>query len=244
MRPPSPPPPHAPVLVVDALEPLATALRSPLAQAGVASHHLRRGQAVAAWAQAHHPALILLVHRPPGQDALALCRQLRAQGSAATVLLLSPASTEHDRLEGLAQGADDCLGAHLSHRELTARVLAHLRRHARLTGTALPDAPARPPATPPALRLDPQQHQALLNGQPVPLTCLEFQLLATLAGQPGRVFRRAQLMDAMYPDARDVSDRTVDSHIRKLRRKLAGLHPGRELIHALYGLGYTWDPAR
>jgi two-component system response regulator BaeR len=109
---------------------------------------------------------------------------------------------------------------------------------------------ATPPASPegaqqttpaPGLVLDDAGWRATLDGRDLGLTAVEFKLLQVLAGQPGRIFSREKLMDAMYRDERVVADRTVDSHVKKLRRKIAEASPGRELIHSVYGVGYKFE---
>jgi two-component system, OmpR family, response regulator BaeR len=92
------------------------------------------------------------------------------------------------------------------------------------------------------LKLDDAAFKATLAGKDLGLTAIEYQLLKVLAAHPGRIYTRDQLIDAMYRDARVVSDRTVDSHIKKIRRKIAALEPERELIHSLYGVGYKYEP--
>ena len=92
------------------------------------------------------------------------------------------------------------------------------------------------------LKLDPHSFRVLADGQEVELTTVEFQLLQALYQQPGRIFSRSKLMDLIYQDQRIVSDRTIDSHIKKLRKKLTDLLPDQELIHSVYGAGYRYDP--
>ena len=92
------------------------------------------------------------------------------------------------------------------------------------------------------LKLDPHSFRVLADGQEVELTTVEFQLLQALYQQPGRIFSRSRLMDLIYQDQRIVSDRTIDSHIKKLRKKLSDLLPDQELIHSVYGAGYRYDP--
>jgi two-component system, OmpR family, response regulator BaeR len=91
------------------------------------------------------------------------------------------------------------------------------------------------------LSLDPERFQALLNGQDLDLTAVEFKLLHFLQQNAGRIYSRSQLMDRIYPDQRVVSDRTIDSHIKKLRKKIAAAAPEVELIHSIYGVGYKFE---
>jgi two-component system response regulator BaeR len=137
---------------------------------------------------------------------------------------------EIDRLLGLELGADDYICKPFSPREVVARAKAVLRR-------------VRRAATPQesGLVLNDAGFRATLGGKDLGLTAVEYQLLKVLAAHPGRIYTRDQLMDAMYRDERVVSDRTVDSHIKKIRRKIAAVLPEREVIHSLYGVGYKYE---
>jgi two-component system response regulator BaeR len=141
---------------------------------------------------------------------------------------------EIDRLLGLELGADDYICKPFSPREMVARVKSVLRRlHAQTINTL---------SSTVQLKLDPHSFRVLAGEQEVELTTVEFQLLQALYQQPGRIFSRSKLMDLIYLDQRIVSDRTIDSHIKKLRKKLTDLLPGQELIHSVYGAGYRYDP--
>jgi len=133
---------------------------------------------------------------------------------------------EIDRLLGLELGADDYICKPFSPREVVARVKAVLRR-------------ANPQAQPlSGLQIDADGHQASINGRQLKLSPVEFALLSRLAAQPGRVFSRDQLMSSIYSDYRIVSDRTVDTHVKNLRRKLEESGSGNDLIESVYGVGY------
>ena len=167
----------------------------------------------------------------PGCDGLEICRRLRSF-STVPIILITARIEEIDRLLGLELGADDYICKPFSPREMVARVKAVLRR----LQTQAPAAPSND------LILDPHSFRVLTKAQEVALTTVEFQLLQVLYQQPGRVFSRSKLMDLIYQDQRIVSDRTIDSHIKKLRKKLADLLPDRELIHSVYGAGYRYEP--
>jgi two-component system response regulator BaeR len=136
---------------------------------------------------------------------------------------------EIDRLLGLELGADDYICKPFSPREVVARVKAVLRR-------AAPTGPATQ-----RLVLDESTFEARLDGRSLELTPVEFRLLNTLAAQPGRIFSRDQLLDHLYPDRRVVLDRTVDSHVKNVRRKLGEVAPGEDLIRSIYGMGYKLE---
>jgi two-component system response regulator BaeR len=145
------------------------------------------------------------------------------------ILIITARVEEIDRLLGLELGADDYICKPFSPREVVARVRAVLRRSA---------AAAAGDPQPSALTLDEERFEARVRGRALALTPVEFRLLRKLRLQPGRVFSRAQLIHALYEDHRVVSDRTVDSHIKNLRRKLAD--DGADPIESVYGVGYRF----
>ncbi|MGO3771019.1 MAG: winged helix-turn-helix domain-containing protein, partial [Vreelandella alkaliphila] len=145
---------------------------------------------------------------------------------------------EVDRLLGLELGADDYICKPFSPREVVARVKAVLRRSQ--AATQDDDASITTPQAP--VTLDEEGWQALANGHDLGLTAVEFQLLRVMMQSPGRIFSREQLMDHMYRDNRIVSERTVDSHIKKLRKKIHEALPELEIIRSVYGVGYKYQP--
>jgi two-component system response regulator BaeR len=225
--------PAVPVVLVVEDEPkLARLLADYLRAGGFEAQLVGRGDEVAAAVREHAPVLVLLDLNLPGKDGIEVCRELR-RDSAVPVIMVTARTEEIDRLLGLELGADDYICKPFSPREVIARVRAVLRR-----GAASDAAPA--PA--PVLQLDLEARRAQVEGRPVSLTGVEFELLRALVERPGRVFSRAELLDRIYTDYRDVSDRAVDSHIKNLRRKLDAALPGRELIHSVYGVGYRYEP--
>jgi len=202
-----------------------------LQNAGFDTDCLSNGLEVLPWLKANHTDLILLDLMLPGRDGLEICRELRSF-SAVPIIMVTARIEEIDRLLGLELGADDYICKPFSPREMVARVKAVLRRLQPQTTVALTS----------ALKLDPHSFRVLAGGHEVELTTVEFQLLQALYQQPGRIFSRSKLMDLIYQDQRIVSDRTIDSHIKKLRKKLTDLLPDQELIHSVYGAGYRYDP--
>jgi len=166
----------------------------------------------------------------PNRDGLDICRELR-QFSQVPVVMLTARVEEIDRLLGLELGADDYICKPFSPREVVARIKAILRR----AGAA-----ANGPASQEALKMDPGAHSATLDGQALDLTPVEFRLLHALASAPGQIFSRDRLLDHLYDDHRVVTDRTVDSHVKNLRRKLEAVREG-ETIRSIYGVGYRLD---
>ena len=216
------------ILIVEDERKLGELLRDYLRQEGFEVATLERGDEVDAWVQAHETDLILLDVMLPGKSGLEVCKTLRRHSDVA-IIMLTARVDEIDRLLGLELGADDYICKPFSPREVVARVKAVLRR-----GKHVPQAQT-------SLTLDDAGYKASIGGQDLGLTAVEFQLLKVLASQPGRLYSRDQLMDAMYRDERIVSDRTVDSHIKKLRRKIADVLPDKEIIHSVYSVGYKYE---
>jgi len=219
------------ILIVEDEPKLAELLRDYLVREGYEATVLDRGDAVEPWVRAHGVDLVLLDLMLPGKSGLEVCKGLRTFSDAAIVMVTARVE-EIDRLLGLELGADDYICKPFSPREVVARVKAVLRRAKRKAAPA-------PAETPVALEED--ALKATIAGHDLDLTAVEFQLLRTLVGQPGRIFSRDQLIDAMYRDARVVSDRTVDSHVKKLRKKIADVLPEREIVHSVYGVGYKYE---
>ena len=219
------------ILIVEDEEKLARLQVDYLQNAGFDTHCLGNGLEVLPWFKINHTDLILLDLMLPGRDGLDVCRELRSF-STVPIIIITARIEEIDRLLGLELGADDYICKPFSPREMVARVKAVLRRLQAQTTEILTS----------VLKLDPHSFRVLAEGQEVELTTVEFQLLQALYQQPGRIFSRSKLMDLIYQDQRIVSDRTIDSHIKKLRKKLADLLPDQELIHSVYGAGYRYDP--
>ena len=218
------------ILIVEDEVKLAGLLRDYLAQEGYEVSMLHRGDEVEAWVRSHPTDLVLLDLMLPGKSGLEVCKALRAMPDDPSIIMVTARVDEIDRLLGLELGADDYICKPFSPREVVARAKAVLRRARK--GAAQPDS---------GLVLDDSGYRASLAGKDLGLTAVEYQLLKVLAAHPGRIYTRDQLIDAMYKDERVVSDRTVDSHVKKIRRKMALAAPGRELIHSLYGVGYKFE---
>ncbi len=178
------------------------------------------------------PALVLLDLMLPGKDGLTICRELR-QFSDLPIIMITAKIDEIDRLLGLELGADDYVCKPFSPREVVARVRAILRRVQQRPEAAKEDELQYRNIT---MYLD--RFQCVVEAQPVELTAVEFRLLQALMSQPGRVFSRDNLMRQCYTDNRVVSDRTIDSHVKNLRKKFAKTAGDDELIHSIYGVGY------
>jgi two-component system response regulator BaeR len=219
------------VLIVEDEAKLASLLRDYLQASAYRATVLSEGHGVVAWVREHAPDAILLDLMLPGVDGLTICREIRAFSNV-PILMVTARVEEIDRLLGLELGADDYICKPYSPREVVARVKAVLRRASlQQQGMASP------------LQIDEERQQARLHGKTLLLTPVELRMLRALAARPGRVLSRSQLIDALYLDHRVVSDRTVDSHVKNLRRKIAESCDGLDPVSSIYGLGYKleWD---
>ena len=220
---------NANILVVEDEEKLAALLGDYLKQAGFETDWLSDGMAVLPRVREQMPDLILLDLMLPGRDGLDICKEIRSF-SEVPIIMITARVEEIDRLLGLELGADDYICKPFSPREVVARVKTVLRR--------VGDHQVLPTGE---LVLDPDKFRAVLRGQELDLTAVEFKLLHFLFQHPGRIYSRSQLMDRIYSDQRIVSDRTIDSHIKKLRKKIANAAPDEDLIHSIYGVGYKFE---
>lgn len=232
----------APILIVEDEPKLAALLAEYLRVAGMPCRILSDGRDVLPTVRATEPRLVLLDLMLPGMDGLEVCRAVR-EISEVPIVMLTARAAETDRLLGLELGADDYICKPFSPREVVARVKAILRR---VRGTAISVAAANGAAgaiapQQPALVIDAVRHHARLDGHELSLTPVELRLLATLASHPDKTFPRAHLLDRMYDDHRVVADRTVDSHIKNLRRKLQAIRPDEEIVRSIYGVGYRLE---
>ena len=176
----------------------------------------------------------------PRMDGLELLRRLREK-SDMPVIFLTSKDEELDEALGLAMGADDYITKPFSQRLLVARVKAILRRATYDRGVSSGDAePELEPMVRGKLQMDPARHHVKWDGKPLTLTVTEFMILEALANRPGVVRTRDQLMDAAYQDDVYVDDRTIDSHIKRLRRKFREVDPEFAAIDTLYGAGYRF----
>lgn len=215
------------ILIVEDEEKLAGVMSDYLRQAGFIPFCMTNGVAVTTWIREHKPALILLDLMLPGMSGLDICKEVRTF-STVPIIITTARVEEIDRLLGLELGADDYICKPFSPREVVARIKAVLRRTAGKPLTC-------------GLVLDEARYQASLQGHAIELTAVEFKLLQFLMTHPGNIYSREILMDHIYPDDRVVADRTIDSHIKKLRKKLTTADPQQELIHSVYGVGYKFE---
>ncbi len=217
------------ILIAEDEARLASVMADYLSASALQARIVDRGDLVMAEIEQWQPELLLLDLNLPGVDGLTLCKQIRAS-STLPIIMVTARVDEVDRLLGLELGADDYICKPFSPREVVARVRAVLRRSG-----------PQPTASQQPLQLDHAGRSASANGRPLSLTDVEFRLLEHMSARPGRVWSRAQLLDQVYPDQREVSDRAIDSHIKNLRKKLESAAPQMRWIHSVYGVGYRFE---
>ena len=218
------------ILIVEDEPKLAALLADYLKASRFEVFTLFEGTQVEAWVRGNKPNLIILDIMLPGRDGMEICKAIRTF-SRIPIIIVTARIEEIDRLLGLELGADDYICKPFSPREVVARVKAVLRR-------------TRDGQTIQAqgLVLDDHTYKATLNNRDLQLTAVEFKLLKLLIDHPCRIFSRQQIMEKIYHEERFVSDRTVDSHIKKLRRKIETIDPQTNLIQSVYSVGYKFDP--
>jgi two-component system response regulator ChvI len=188
------------------------------------------------------PDLAVLDIKMSQMDGMELLRRIR-ETSALPVIFLTSKDDELDEALGLAMGADDYISKPFSQRLLIARIRAILRRQELAKGEAesSQDEPEPPLLQQGRLVMDPARHKVLWDGKEVSLTVTEFLILEALAQRPGVVKNRNQLLDVAYQDDVYVDDRTIDSHIKRIRRKFRAVDPEFDAVETLYGVGYKFD---
>ena len=218
------------IAIVEDEPKLASLLENYLAKEGYTTSVYRDGDIALNSLKGNEPDLILLDLMLPGLDGLSVCRELR-KTSNVPIIMLTARVEEIDRLLGLEIGADDYICKPYSPREVVARVKTVLRRTTQSSAVQLDSRFIVNEAT----------ASVSIDGQVVSLTAVELQLLKVMSDKPGQIFGRAQLMGRIYPDGRIVSDRTIDSHIKKLRQKLSAANGAVDCIHSVYGIGYKFE---
>ncbi|WP_313952088.1 response regulator [Accumulibacter sp.] len=223
------------ILIVEDEVDLAQILAEYLQRDGFATTTMADGLSAMAFLRRTPPDLLLLDLMLPGMDGISILRELR-KTSDLPVIMVTARVDEIDRLLGLELGADDYVCKPYSPREVVARVKTVLRRTQPTAGVTTS---AKIGGA--ALEIDADALQARVAGKSLELTPKEFRLLRALAGKPGRVFSRAQLLDALYDDHLEVSERAIDSHLKNLRKKLVQAFPGEEPIRSIYGVGFAFE---
>jgi two-component system response regulator ChvI len=187
------------------------------------------------------PDLVILDIGLPRLDGLEICRRLRSRSESLPIIFVTSREEEFDRVLGLEIGADDYLCKPFSMRELMARVKVLLRRAAITAGdSGAARATGEQPMVAGRLTIDPLRLTVFWDGRAVPLTVTEILLLQGLTRRPGVVKTREQLMEEAYPERLSVSDRTIDSHVKRIRRKFQAIDSAFDQIEGVYGAGYRY----
>jgi two-component system, OmpR family, response regulator ChvI len=237
------------VLIVDDDQGLRTVLAAALGDEGFTVTQAGDGAAGLRRFEREGADLVILDILMPEMDGLEVCRRIRRK-HAVPIVLLSSRGDEVDRVTGLETGADDYVTKPFSTRELVARIRAIERRAAGAPAAAPASAPAPAPSLAGALggealevgrlRLDPGRFEAKWGGKPIALTRSEFQILGALARHRGAVLAREQLLDLARGDDAVVTDRTVDTFVKRLRKKLRDVDPAFDEIETVFGVGYRY----
>ncbi|MCP4324337.1 MAG: response regulator [Alteromonadales bacterium] len=214
------------ILIVEDEQKLANILKDYLLQTSYQVTILNDGLNVIDSVKTQSFDLVLLDLMLPGKDGLTICRELR-EFSKIPIIMVTARVEEIDRLLGLEIGADDYICKPFSPREVVARVKAVLRRST-----------TQAESSETAIKLNFEKLEATVFQHQVELTAIEFNILNVLSRSPGRIYSRNQLIEMVYDDHRVVSERTIDSHIKKLRKKLNQIDSEQELVQSVYSVGY------
>ena len=220
------------ILVVEDEDKISHLLRDYLQDAGFQTSVQADGSRVIAQVKKEQPDLVLLDIMLPGKDGMDLCREIR-QFSNVPIIMITARVEEIDRLLGLELGADDYICKPFSPREVVARVKAVFRRvHADPSISQLVVG---------AISLDDETHQVMIDKQVLSLTPNEFGLLKIMMSRPNRVFSRSELINRVQGYDFEGYDRTIDTHIKNLRKKIAKILPDQDIISTVYGVGYRFN---
>ena len=222
------------ILIVEDEDKIAQILVDYLKNDGFETQVLNTGLDAVETVKTTEPDLVILDLMLPEKDGVSICREVR-QFSNVPIMMLTAKVDEVDRLIGLELGADDYVCKPFLPREVVARVKTILRR---AQSTQSTNDSIGKQLSYRSITLQCDRYVCLISNQRVELTPVEFRLLQTLMSSPGRVFSRDVLIQSSYSDGRVVSDRTVDSHVKNLRKKVSAVTGSEELIHSIYGVGY------
>ncbi|MFK8013010.1 MAG: response regulator [Marinicellaceae bacterium] len=217
------------VLIIEDEENLGKIMQDYLAMENIESKIIVDGQYAIDAVKKYAADVILLDIMLPNKDGVSICKEIR-QFSQTPIIMTTARIDEIDRIIGLEIGADDYVCKPYSPRELVARVKVHLRKKQQNKPIDLDN-----------LLLNEDFLTVDFAGNSIELTFVEFNLLKKLYDAQGRIFNRDQLMDSIYSDGRIVSDRTIDSHIKKIRKKLKTLDTSKDFVHSIYGMGYKFE---
>lgn len=230
------------VLIVEDEVKIAELVADYLRASDYQTHHIINGNEVIQWVKANTPDLILLDLMLPGKDGLTLCREIRTFSNV-PIIMLTARVEEIDRILGLDLGADDYICKPFSPREVVSRSNALLRRMQmfQVDSNSTQNTASITTIEGSSLSIDRNNYTALFKQQTLNLTPAEFRLLSILSRAPIRVYSRQQLIDQLYDDDRIVTNRTVDTHVKNLRKKLQNAGAENDIIASIYGVGYRWS---
>lgn len=219
------------ILIVEDEKRIAQIEMAFLEHAGYATLHVETGPAALHAVSRYSPDLIVLDRMLPGKDGLTVCRELRTL-TQVPVIMVTALREEQDRIDGFRAGVDDYLCKPFNPAELVERVKAVLRR-SNTKDTTNPNS---------FLVMDTERMSALVAGQRLDLTRSEYRILALLVQRSGKVVERKAIMEQCFEDkATEMYDRTIDNHIKNIRKKIAAIAPNQEVIHSIYGVGYKYE---
>lgn len=220
---------QSPILIVEDEIKIAELLRDYCIESGFEVQMIHNGREAQEWLQQHRPRLILLDLMLPEVDGITICKEFR-RNSDIPVIMVTAKVEEIDRLLGLELGADDYICKPFSPREVMARIKSVLRRVERI---------AQPYDD--LLLLNENSYTVSYKESKIELTAVEFKLFQMMYKHPGQIFSREQLMNNIYDDNRIVGERTIDSHIKKLRKKLVKIGTDEDVVRSVYGAGYNYQ---
>ena len=216
------------VLIVEDEPDLASLLQQFIENAGMNTHIIDNGLEPVDWIKQHTPDIVILDLMLPGKEGIQICQEVRAF-SDIPIIITTAKVDELDRLIGFETGANDYICKPYSAKEVIARINSLIKIYNRDSHVEA------------LLVLDNNRCSIRLHDQEIELSNIEFNLLSLLYHHPGRIYNRESIITLIYQDYRIVSDRTVDSHIKNLRKKLSTLSNGTEYIRSIYGIGYKYD---
>lgn len=217
------------VLIIEDEENLGQIMQDYLLRDNIESEIIVDGKDAIDAVNQYDADVILLDLMLPNKDGISICKEIR-QFSQTPIIMTTARVDEIDRIIGLEIGADDYVCKPYSPRELVARVKVHLRKKQQSQVERVDN-----------IKLNKDYLTVNLAHKSIELTFVEFNLLKKLYDANGRIYNRDQLMDSIYTDGRIVSDRTIDSHIKKIRKKLKTLDSSKEYVHSIYGCGYKFE---
>lgn len=228
------------ILIVEDDPTLSDVLSTYLTSAEYECHIIDNGLNVEPWFNEHKPDMVLLDVMLPGKTGIELCEAIRVNSNI-PIIMITGRAEESDRLRGLETGADDYICKPFRPREVVARVNTVFRRVQPEFGRDSEAGGAYADSKRPEFHLDGKRHKLYVRDDEISLTAVQCNLLSLLMENEGVIMSREKVMTSIYPDKRIVSNRTIDSHVRELRKHIAAVLPEEEVIFSIYGAGYKFE---